>query len=149
MQLRDKLIEYKEVYTPTSESNLDSSFFFFTKLTINLSAILLLGIYLLKGNKDIWALRDLYVHIHRSIIYERQKGETLLRIDWWRNRHGEVCILTEHHTQQQRRGEPSQASVWTTPDLYAEQQESPHALRLQDYGKSRQCRQTGDQWCPG
>lgn len=32
MQLRDKLIEYKEVYTPTSESNLDSSFFFFYKI---------------------------------------------------------------------------------------------------------------------
>lgn len=51
--------------------------------------------------------------------------------------HGEVCILTERHTQQQRRGEPRQASVWTTPDLHVEQQESPHTLRLQEYGTSR------------
>ena len=40
-------------------------------------------------------------------------------------------------TQQQRRGEPRQASVWTTPHLYAEQQKSPHTRRLRVYGNSR------------
>ena len=40
-------------------------------------------------------------------------------------------------TQQQRHGELRQASVWTTPYLYAEQQKSPHTLRLRVYGNSR------------
>lgn len=52
-------------------------------------------------------------------------------------------------TQQQRRGEPRQASVWTTPHLYAEQQKSPHTLPCGYMETPEKGIQRGDQWCPG